>query len=555
MKPRLRCAIYTRKSSDEGLDQSFNSLDAQREACEAFIKSQKHEGWQLIPTHYDDGGYSGGTMERPALTRLLDDIDAGQVQVVVVYKVDRLTRALTDFAKMIERFDASGTSFIAVTQQFNTTTSMGRLTLNVLLSFAQFEREVTGERIRDKIAASKQKGLWMGGYVPLGYDAKDRTLVINPKEAETVRTIFKQYLELGAVRVLKTHLDEAGIVSKVRVNAAGHKTGGQSIARGALYTLLKNHHYIGQIAHKGAHYEGQHAPIIDAHTWDAVQRKLEDNRNTHAHALRAQSPNLLAGRLFDDKDNAMSPSHAVKNGKRYRYYTSQAVVQLRPETGGSITRLPADDIERVVIQDLLHALTDRITEHTLLDPDASIAQRLALTERATALADTLPDDRATLRALIQKVTAGQNGVRVDIATAALANVLGVDLPGADAPHTIKRSIRVRLRRCRGEAKLITGPGHETDTSPPRTSLLKALARAHDWNQRLIRGEARSIRQLADEASVTEGYVRHLLPLAGLAPDLVETVLDGSAPSTLTLDTLMHELPLDWAAQRAVLNRG
>ena len=200
MKPRLRCAIYTRKSSDEGLDQSFNSLDAQREACEAFIKSQKHEAWQLIATHYDDGGYSGGTMDRPALTRLMDDIDAGQVQVVVVYKVDRLTRALTDFAKMIERFDASGTSFIAVTQQFNTTTSMGRLTLNVLLSFAQFEREVTGERIRDKIAASKQKGLWMGGYVPLGYDAKDRTLVINPKEAETVRYIFKQYLELGAVR-------------------------------------------------------------------------------------------------------------------------------------------------------------------------------------------------------------------------------------------------------------------------------------------------------------------------------------------------------------------
>ena len=529
MKPRLRCAIYTRKSSDEGLDQSFNSLDAQREACEAFIKSQKHEGWQLIPTHYDDGGYSGGTMERPALT---------------------------DFAKMIERFDASGTSFIAVTQQFNTTTSMGRLTLNVLLSFAQFEREVTGERIRDKIAASKQKGLWMGGYVPLGYDAKNRTLVINPKEAETVCYIFKQYLELGAVRPLKAHLDEVGIVSKVRVNAAGHKTGGQSIAHGALYTLLKNHHYIGQIVHKGAHYEGQHAPIIDAHTWDAVQRKLEDNRNTHANALRAQSPNLLAGRLFDDKGNAMSPSHAVKNGKRYRYYTSQAVVQLRPETGGSITRLPADDIERVVIQDLLHALTDRITEHTLLGPDAPIAQRLALTEHATALAGTLPDDRATLRALIQKVTAGQNDVRVDIGTAALANVLGVDLPGADAPHTIKRSIRVRLRRCRGEAKLVTGDDQRNaSTSPPRTSLLKALARAHDWNQRLIHGEAPSIRQLADEAGVTEGYVRHLLPLASLAPDLVEAILDGSAPSTLTLDTLMHDWPLDWAAQRATLNRG
>ena len=553
MKPRLRCAIYTRKSSDEGLDQSFNSLDAQREACEAFIKSQKHEGWQLIATHYDDGGYSGGTMDRPALTRLMDDIDAGQVQVVVVYKVDRLTRALTDFAKMIERFDASATSFIAVTQQFNTTTSMGRLTLNVLLSFAQFEREVTGERIRDKIAASKQKGLWMGGYVPLGYDVKDRTLVINPKEAETVRYIFKHYRELGTVRALKAHLDEVGIVSKVRVNAGGHKTGGQSIARGALYTLLKNHHYIGQIVHKGTQYEGQHAPIIDAHTWDAVHRTLHTNRNTHADALRAQSPNLLAGRLFDDKGHAMSPSHAVKRGKRYRYYTSQAVVQLRPETGGSITRLPADEIERVVIQVLLHALTDRITAHTLLGPDAPIAQRVALTERVTALAGTLPDDRATPRALITKVTAGQNGVRVDIATAALANVLGVDPPGVDTPPILTRNISVRLRRCRGEAKLFTGHDHETDTSPLHTSLLKALARAHDWNQPLIRGEARSIRQLADDASVTEGYVRQLLPIADLAPDLVGAILHGSAPSTLTLDTLMRDLPLDWAEQRRKLS--
>ena len=389
--------------------------------------------------------------------------------------------------------------------------------------------------------------------LPLGYDAKDRTLVINPKEAETVRTIFKQYLELGAVRPLKTHLDEAGIVSKVRVSAAGRKTGGQSIARGALYTLLKNPHYIGQIAHKGSHYEGQHAPIIDAHTWDAVQQKLEDNRNTHAHALRAQSPNLLAGRLFDDKGNAMSPSHAVKRGKRYRYYTSQAVVQLRPETGGSITRLPADEIERVVIQELLKTLTDNGIQSDLLGADAAIAQRHALEERATELSRALPGDRATLRALIKKVTAGQNDVRVGISTAALANVLGVDPPGADTPQILTRNIGVRLRRCRGEAKLITGHDHETDTSPPRTSLLKALARAHDWNQRLIRGEARSIRQLADDASVTESYVRHLLPLAGLAPDLVETILDGAAPSALTLDMLMRDLPLDWAAQRRKLS--
>ena len=403
MKPRLRCAIYTRKSSDEGLDQSFNSLDAQREACEAFIKSQKHEGWQLIPTHYDDGGYSGGTMERPALTRLLDDIDAGQVQVVVVYKVDRLTRALTDFAKMIERFDASGTSFIAVTQQFNTTTSMGRLTLNVLLSFAQFEREVTGERIRDKIAASKQKGLWMGGYVPLGYDAKDRTLVINPKEAETVRYHFQA---IPGTRHRPRTQDPSGCDRHCQ-QGARQRRGPQdrrTIHRpwGALHPpqeppLHRSNRPQGDPLRRPAR---PHHRCADLGCGAAANSKTTVMRTPMRCA--PTSPNLLAGRLFDDKGNAMSPSHAVKRGKRYRYYTSQAVVQLRPETGGSITRLPADDIERVVIQDLLQALTDRIIEHTLLGPDAPIAQRLALTERATALADTLPDDRATVRALIQK---------------------------------------------------------------------------------------------------------------------------------------------------------
>jgi site-specific DNA recombinase len=273
-----RCAIYTRKSSEEGLEQDFNSLHAQREACEAFIKSQHGEGWRLIKTAYDDGGFSGGTMERPALQRLLADIRERLIDVVVVYKVDRLTRSLADFAKMVELFDAQAVSFVAVTQQFNTTTSMGRLTLNVLLSFAQFEREVTGERIRDKIAASKRKGMWMGGTTPLGYDVDDRRLVINSAEAETVRHIYQRYLELQSVRLLRDELDRRGIVSKIRISKSGNRTGGKVFSRGALYELLSNPIYIGEIRHRKERHPGQHEPIVYRELWERVQRQLRDGQ-------------------------------------------------------------------------------------------------------------------------------------------------------------------------------------------------------------------------------------------------------------------------------------
>jgi site-specific DNA recombinase len=274
---RLRCAIYTRKSSEEGLDQEFNSLDAQREACEAYVRSQKHEGWSALPTLYDDPGYSGGNMERPALKRLLADIAAKRIDVVVVYKVDRLTRSLADFAKIVEVFDASSVSFVSITQAFNTTSSMGRLTLNVLLSFAQFEREVTGERIRDKIAASKKRGLWMGGQPALGYDVRDRKLVVNEAEAETVRMIFRRYLDLGSVRELKAALDAEGVVSKHRTAATGDAYGGQSFSRGALYEMLQNRVYRGEIVHKGAAYPGEHPAIVEEDLWRQVREKLESN--------------------------------------------------------------------------------------------------------------------------------------------------------------------------------------------------------------------------------------------------------------------------------------
>ena len=326
--PVQRCAVYTRKSSEEGLEQDFNSLQAQREACEAFIKSQAGEGWRLVKTAYDDGGISGGTMERPALQRLLSDIDEGRIDVVVVYKVDRLTRSLADFAKMVEIFDAHDVSFVSITQQFNTTTSMGRLTLNVLLSFAQFEREVTGERIRDKIAASKKKGMWMGGFCSLGYDVRDRRLVVNQEESKLVRHIYKRYLELGSVRLLKHDLDRRGIVSKIRVSKNGTRSGGRPFSRGALYELLANPIYIGEIRHKKVRHPGQHKSIVDRQTWEEVQKRLRDQTARDGMPKIRAAANVLAGKLFDEHGEPLYSTGAKgRHGGRYRYYVSRELVR------------------------------------------------------------------------------------------------------------------------------------------------------------------------------------------------------------------------------------
>src|SRR6202030_2456038 len=322
----IRCAIYTRKSSDEGLEQEFNSLDAQREACEAYIVSQRHAGWVALADMYDDGGLSGGTMERPALKRLLEDIAAGRIDTVVVYKIDRLTRSLADFAKIVDVLDAHDASFVSVTQQFNTPTSMGRLTLNMLLSFAQFEREIAGERIRDKIAASKKKGMWMGGNVPLGYDVKDRKLIVNEPEASTVRVIFRRYAELGSVALLKAELNRLGIVSKRREGAGGRLAGGQHFSRGALYLMLQNRIYRGEIVHQGTSYPDQHEAILDLELWQIVQDKLAANRQEHSLAVGAEAPSLLADLIVDAGGNRMTPAHATKKAKRYRYYVSASLL-------------------------------------------------------------------------------------------------------------------------------------------------------------------------------------------------------------------------------------
>src|SRR5438105_11757822 len=411
---RIRCAIYTRKSSEEGLEQEFNSLQAQREACEAFINSQRHEGWVCLPKAYDDGGFSGATMDRPALRQLLADIAAGRVDTVVVYKIDRLTRSLADFAKIVEILDTRAASFVSVTQQFNTTTSMGRLTLNVLLSFAQFEREVIGERIRDKIAASKRKGMWMGGVPPLGYRAQGGKLIIVDSEAEIVRFIFRRYAELGSVRLLKDELEARSIQSKLRTSTSGRISGGKPFARGALYLMLQNRLYRGEIVHKEQSHPGEHPPIIDQPLWDAVQAQVACNAAQRNEGGKTRQPSLLAGMLFDRDGNRMTPSHAVKKGTRYRYYVSGSLIT-KDRTKNSVgLRIPAAEIEQLVSSRVHRWLLDpgsiyKSTSARLAD--ASMQQRLVA--RAADLSKHWPElaaarKRVVLAALIERIE-----VRVD----------------------------------------------------------------------------------------------------------------------------------------------
>ena len=346
---RVRCAVYARVSTEQGLEQDFNSLDAQYEASQAYIRSQAHAGWMLLRGKYEDGGFSGGDTDRPALQRLLEDVRAGKIDVIVVYKVDRLTRSLADFAKLVELFDQHKVSFISVTQQFNTTTSMGRLTLNVLLSFAQFEREVTSERIRDKIAASKRKGLWVGGMAPLGYDTKDRKITVNEAEAERVRTIFRSYVRLGSLNLLLADLRKQGIVTKVRTLKTGETIGGIPFTRGPIAYLLRNRFYIEDVVFKGEILRGEQPAILDRDLFDAVQAKLDEQVNTHRFS-RTKSKALLVGRIFDDRGNRMTPSHARKQGIKYRYYISSALLQGQAELAGTVTRIPAAEIEALVVR-------------------------------------------------------------------------------------------------------------------------------------------------------------------------------------------------------------
>jgi site-specific DNA recombinase len=455
-----RCAIYTRKSSEEGLEQEFNSLAAQREACEAYIRSQQHEGWVLARPRYDDGGFSGGNLERPALQRLLADIRTGRIDIVVVYKVDRLTRSLVDFARLVELFDAEAVSFVSVTQQFNTTSSMGRLTLNVLLSFAQFEREVTGERIRDKIAASKKKGMWMGGNVPLGYDADERTLVINPAEAETVRRIFALYRELGCVRRVKEEADRLGLRTKCRTAANGIERGGKPFSRGHLYTLLSNPIYTGQIVHKGQLHPGQQPALIDDASWSMVRDQLAANTRDHRHRAKAAEPSLLAGLLVDARGERLTASHAVKKGRRYRYYVSAALITNAGTDRAQGWRLAAREIEEAVIRILADALTSpaKLVERfgAASMPNDHIPKLLNRAARLAAALGGSPDERAKLvRELVEKIIVDEKTIIIKLQRTAL---LDGDVPSSASANgcdsAIELTATVAFTRRGAETKLV-----------------------------------------------------------------------------------------------------
>ncbi|GEP06934.1 recombinase family protein [Methylobacterium oxalidis] len=508
----LRCAIYTRKSTEQGLEQAFNSLDNQREAAEAYIKSQAHEGWRLLPETYDDGGYSGGSLQRPALQRLLAEVQAGRVDVIVVYKVDRLTRALSDFAKLVELFDQHGVSFVSVTQAFNTTTSMGRLTLNVLLSLAQFEREVTAERIRDKIAASKRKGLRMGGPVPLGYAARDKKLVIDPAEAEQVRGIFARYLELGCLSALAADLRERGVLTKVSRRRDGTSRGGIPFSKGPLAYLLRNRVYIGEVVHKDQHYRGEHEPIVSLELFEAVQAALSAKAQA-AGAGRANTGSLLKGLLYDDRGNRMTPSSARKGAVRYRYYVSRAVEEGRREEAGSVARVPAPEIEQAVLSAVAGA--GEGNEQVVLDAKDLIAR----IERVVVHPDRLilqrgPDrrDQPPPEALVVPWSAKAGRRRREV----------ISMGGSDEAMTVMRS--------------------ET-----RARLVEGIAKARLWLDDLLCGRVPDTAEIARQEGCSERSVRMTLNLAFLAPDLVQAAVAGTLPEGKGI-TALTNAPLSWKQQ-------
>ena len=559
----FRCAVYTRKSTDEGLEQDFNSLQAQREACEAFIRSQQHEGWKLLADRYDDGGYSGGTMDRPGLQALLAGIGARKIDVVVVYKIDRLTRSLTDFAKIVEVFEDHGVWFVSITQAFNTTTSMGRLTLNVLLSFAQFEREVTAERIRDKIAASKKKGMWMGGLPPLGYDVRDKQLIVNEAEAETVRRLFKWYLEAGSVRELKQRTDELGIVTKVRHSSSGCTTGGAAFSRGHLYRLLANPIYIGRIAHRGSNYPGRHQAIVDEALWEAVQQRLAANAACRHRITNAVEPSILTGLLFDETGDRLSPSHAVKAGRRYRYYISRRLMQdIRRDGDG--WRLPARELERTVLNAIASFLRDRSRLIAELDVASARPDHLRqLLARAEALAAGLTsgspvEHQRLLREMIDRINlrSGELHLRLDRSQVSvlLAGEEGAVPKRECADGVIDLMMPMALRRRGVEARLIIANGVDGRACTPDDKLIDLITKANAWLAQLTSGRTALIRDLALHEKLDAGDVSRILSLAFLAPDIVEAILDGRQPVELTAERLkrMCPLPLAWSDQRRVL---
>src|SRR5260221_190734 len=519
------CAIYARVSTEHGLDQEFNSLDAQYDAASAYIKSQAHAGWALIRSRYDDGGYSGGSTDRPDLQRLLDNIRARKIDVIVVYKVDRLTRSLADFAKLVELFDAHGVSFVSVTQQFNTTTSMGRLTLNVLLSFAQFEREVTSERIRDKIAASKRKGLWVGGPLPLGYEMKDGKIAVVEIEAERVRLIYRRYLELSGVNALVRDLRDNDIRTKIRLRATGATHGGIPFERGSLFYLLRNRFYIGEVKYKDEILPGEQPAIMDRQLFDAVQQKLTDQWSHRNHA-KTKSDHLLTGLLYDDAGHRMIPTHATKAGICYRYYVSLPHLKGESKTVsvGSISRIPATDIEDIIVKSVNEHL---VAQHD--QPSSSSAQA---------------DDRSVIAEQVIRVDLHKDRLIVRLKSAGTEESHSTDgqllsIPWQKPPSRKSRQILIPLGVPRNEVR--------PTRIERRARLVSAISRGRRWLDEIVSGSAKNIEQIATRQKCSVRQVNMTISLAFLAPDLVKAAVEGRLPRGIGVERL-RDAPAEWGRQ-------
>ncbi|WP_377190446.1 recombinase family protein [Ruegeria meonggei] len=545
--PKIRCAIYTRKSSEEGLEQDFNSLDAQYEACAAFITSQRHEDWKLVRQRYDDGGISGGTMDRPGLRALLADIDAGRVNRIIFYKIDRLTRSLADFAKIVDRLDAADASFVSVTQSFNTATSMGRLTLNMLLSFAQFEREVTAERIRDKIAASKAKGLWMGGTVPLGYDPHpDKTirgLVINPAEAEDVRRLYQFCVELGSLPKVCAAAERQGIRSKRRSYSSGRKLGGTIMSKGQIHHILTNPIYIGRIKHKSKTYPGKHEAIIEQSVWDEVQATLQA-RAVKARGAHAGTSNgaMFKGKLFDETGDHLTPSQTSKNGRVLRYYISNRLIRGKDPTGW---RLPVSTLEATLTDAIKAALNDSAW-HLALLKDADVSEMQVLAARIKDMIDQKAITVAAAADLVTRVDLARENISIALDPDKTADFLTVDLNRIERDHLTLR-VTLRLRRRGVEQKILIG-----DMKPePNPVLVKCLADAHHWVALLKEGKP--LADVAIHADVDPDYIRKRIKLASLSPKIQSAIACGNHPDHWSILSLIRtKIPLGWEAQERLL---
>jgi site-specific DNA recombinase len=526
----VRCAIYTRVSTEQGLDQDFNSLDAQYEASSAYIKSQAHAGWTLIRSRYDDGGYSGGSTDRPDLQRLLEDIRARKIDVIVVYKVDRLTRSLADFAKLVELFDAHGVSFVSVTQHFNTTTSMGRLTLNVLLSFAQFEREVTSERIRDKIAASKRKGIWVGGNLPLGYEMRDGKVAVVEEEAEQVRYIYRRYLELGSVNELVRDLSERNIRTKFKTLSTGTTRGGIPFRRGSLSYLLGNHFYIGEVKYKNEILPDEQPPILDRALFEAVRQKALVQWS-HRTLARGKSDHLLANLIFDDAGHRMVPTHATKAGVRYRYYVSVPVLHGEAKTAmaGSVSRVPATEVEDAVVKSLNGYLAEQ--QNSCTTGTAQINDRDTIEQLIASL--TVHNDRLVVRLKSDSVDEASDN----------PNDRSLTIPWQKPPTKRRRQILLPNNKSRGEVR--------PQQFERRAQLVSAIARGRRWLDDVISGRVTSVTELCAREKCSTRQINLTISLAFLAPNLVKAAVEGCLPRGIGVERL-RDLPSEWSRQFEVL---